>query len=527
MGKDDHRSKEELLLRISELEQANSKLYALEAERNGSLESLSYKTALEILITTISSNFINLQPDMIDSGLELAIETIGKFFHVDRSYIFTYSDNGRTMSNTHEWCGVGIGSQKSRLQNLPSDTFPWFDKKMKAYYTVFIKNLDELPKEAYKFKDELHSEKINSLICVPMVCRDKLIGFVGFDSVSIERDFSDDIMISLRMIGEVFANAIDRKNVERELREQEFRFRDFFENSSVGLHMLDSDQIITSINNAELEMIGYSRDEIVGVKRYSDLVVDEQRAKFEENWQELTKYGHVFNLEYTLLSKTSDCVNIILNASARFDEDGNLLNTRASVVNVTSQKLAEQNYREIFNSASDAIFVHDMDTAAILDVNEKACEMFGYSVEEMLKIEIKDISVNKPPHTQEDALVHFQKAVENGSEQFEWLCKHKEGKQFWVEVGLKKASIGDTEKMLAVVRDITERKRADLALYLSEQRFRAIADYTYDWEVWVSPGGRPLWTNSAVERVAGYTIDECMRVYNFPEPFVAQEDRRA
>ena len=526
MEKEDQRTKEDLLSEITELQKTNSKLYALEASRDSSLESLSYKTALEILITTISSNFINLQLDRIDMGLEQAIETIGKFFHVDRSYIFIYSNCGRVMTNTHEWCRNGIEPQKDRLQSLPADTFPWFDRKMKAYYTVFIKNLGELPNEAYRFKNELIAEKINSLICVPMVCRGKLIGFVGFDSVSVEREFSDDIMVSLRMIGEVFANAIDRKNVERELRENEYRFRDFFENASVGFHISRADRVITGINNAELEMIGYTQEEIVGLKKWSDLILPEQIEQFEDHWQQLCKYGHVTNLEYTLLHKNGTSVNVTLTASARFDENEKLINTRTSVVNVTKQKLAEQNYLEIFNSTSEAIFVHDMETAAILDVNKQACEMFGYSVDEMLKLQIRDISVDKPPHTQEDALCHFKKAAANNTEQFEWLCKHKSGKQFWVEVGLKKASIGGTEKMLAVIRDITERKRADLALYMSEQRFRAIADYTYDWEIWVSPGGRPLWTNSAVERTTGYSVDECMRVYNFPEPFVAEDDRQ-
>ncbi|HUW17998.1 MAG TPA: hypothetical protein VMW16_01700 [Sedimentisphaerales bacterium] len=58
-------------------------------------------------------------------------------------------------------------------------------------------------------------------------------------------------------------------------------------------------------------------------------------------------------------------------------------------------------------------------------------------------------------------------------------------------------------EIIAVYDDVTEHKHSELAIRMSEQCFRAIADYTYSWEVWVSPAGRPMWTNPAVERVAG------------------------
>ncbi|MHC4185755.1 MAG: PAS domain-containing protein [Planctomycetota bacterium] len=74
-------------------------------------------------------------------------------------------------------------------------------------------------------------------------------------------------------------------------------------------------------------------------------------------------------------------------------------------------------------------------------------------------------------------------------------------------------------------RYVEERKRAELSLRLSEQCFRAIADYTYFWEVWVSPGGRVLWTNPAVERITGYNIDELKAMSDYPIPLIHEEDR--
>ena len=80
-------------------------------------------------------------------------------------------------------------------------------------------------------------------------------------------------------------------------------------------------------------------------------------------------------------------------------------------------------------------------------------------------------------------------------------------------------------EIVAVYDDVSEHKRSELATRMSEQCFRAIADYTYDWEVWVSPGGRPLWTNPAVHRVTGYTPKELLAIPDYPKPIIYKEDR--
>ncbi len=77
----------------------------------------------------------------------------------------------------------------------------------------------------------------------------------------------------------------------------------------------------------------------------------------------------------------------------------------------------------------------------------------------------------------------------------------------------------------SVGRDITKRKRNEMALRMSEQCFKAVADYTYFWEIWVSPDGRPLWTNPAVKRVTGYSVKELLEIHDYPLPLIYEHDR--
>jgi len=87
--------------------------------------------------------------------------------------------------------------------------------------------------------------------------------------------------------------------------------------------------------------------------------------------------------------------------------------------------------------------------------------------------------------------------------------------------------LGGRRLHLAVGRDISERKRAEEERRQSAERFRAIADYTYDWESWFGVDGKLLWVNPAVERITGYSVDECRAMPDFPMPIVAEPDRQA
>ncbi|MFA5146189.1 MAG: PAS domain S-box protein [Candidatus Omnitrophota bacterium] len=124
-------------------------------------------------------------------------------------------------------------------------------------------------------------------------------------------------------------------------------------------------------------------------------------------------------------------------------------------------RISEANYRAIFDAANDAIFVHDIETGEIVDANRKVAEMYCYSPDEIKALDVGRISSGEPPYSQGDAIKWISKASRGEPQLFEWLAKDKAGRLFWVEVNLKSAVIGGRYRILAVVRDITERKRAE------------------------------------------------------------------
>ena len=140
----------------------------------------------------------------------------------------------------------------------------------------------------------------------------------------------------------------------------------------------------------------------------------------------------------------------------------------ALVVNRSRRKAAEEalsesedRFRTIFDSVNDAVFIHDIETGAILNVNNTACDMYGYTREELRRIGVQTISMGEAPYTQADAVEWIKKAAAGQPQIFEWRAKHKSERLFWVEVSMKSAVIGGRERLLVVARDITERKHLE------------------------------------------------------------------
>lgn len=117
----------------------------------------------------------------------------------------------------------------------------------------------------------------------------------------------------------------------------------------------------------------------------------------------------------------------------------------------------------IFNSVSDAILIHDI-YGNTIDANETAISMFGYSRNELLALNVKDL-VSRDPLSPEFIIANmFKRAGEKNPFMVELIGKNKRHEEFWIEVNIHITNIGEEEKIVATVRDITERKQAELAL---------------------------------------------------------------
>jgi PAS domain S-box-containing protein len=174
-------------------------------------------------------------------------------------------------------------------------------------------------------------------------------------------------------------------------------------------------------------------------------------------------------------------------------------------------RASEASYRSIFEVNEDAIFVHDWATGAILDVSPKAGELYGYPREALRHMRIGDISANVPPYTEQDAVARIEEAKLNpGPVRFEWRARHRDGHLMWNDVTLKRAEIAGARRVLAFVRDVTERKHAEEAIRASEEQYRSIFNASVDAMVLWDAQLRRVDINPAYEHLFGLTREQVL-----------------
>ena len=190
-------------------------------------------------------------------------------------------------------------------------------------------------------------------------------------------------------------------------------------------------------------------------------------------------------------------------------------------------------FRSVFDCLNDAVFIHDVVTGAILEVNQRACEMYGSTLPEMRRLSVADLSVNIPPYTMDEALHWMRRAQEEGSQLFEWQARARSGRVFWVEVSMRKAQIQGQPRLIVTARDISRRKQAESELLRSEERFRTVLGNSKDPVYCLSlPTLTYDYISPAVEQVLGFSIEECIAggirfMYSriHPEDYQQKRDR--
>jgi len=171
---------------------------------------------------------------------------------------------------------------------------------------------------------------------------------------------------------------------------------------------------------------------------------------------------------------------------------------------------SEQRFEQIFNNVTDAVFIHDASTGKIVDVNQTMCRLFGFTREEALALKVGDASLGSPPYSEAEAMEWMRRAAQGTPQIFEWCAKKKDGTLFWVEVSMRHALIGNDERIIVLVRDITERRQKDESLLQSRQLLQLqFSRMPIACIVWAKDYRVQSW-NPAAEKIFGYSEHEAM-----------------
>ena len=171
---------------------------------------------------------------------------------------------------------------------------------------------------------------------------------------------------------------------------------------------------------------------------------------------------------------------------------------------------SEANYQEIFDAANDSITLHDYDTGEIIEANKRASEYLGYSHEELIGMQLDQLTTGEGSYDSGKTLPKFKNILSSDSEIIEWPIQHKSGSTLWTELNLKLASIRGKEVILVIGRDIGERKKFSEALALSEERYRNVVENASD-TITIIVNDNIKFANQRAVELTGYPLEELLK----------------
>ena len=167
---------------------------------------------------------------------------------------------------------------------------------------------------------------------------------------------------------------------------------------------------------------------------------------------------------------------------------------------------SERTHREIFNSTREAICVLDEETGVVLQANRAAGDIVGNADESAGTAFFALIAGDEAPCTEADGIVLLQRCLADGAQVCEWRAVDDTGSVTWLEITLKQALIDNVSRVLAVVRNIDDRKAAEASL----SRLRTAIEFAGDDIVITDEDGTVVYVNPSFERTTGFTSDETL-----------------
>lgn len=261
------------------------------------------------------------------------------------------------------------------------------------------------------------------------------------------------------------------------LKESKEKFRQFFENEPELCYMVSPDGIIMDLNSTALEVLEYSKDDLLG-KPLEMIYSPESQPRMKELFAKWKETGKLMNEEMIIVTKAGDRRNVLLSSGAVRDEKGQILSSVSVQKDITELKKAEralieskENYRTLYEDNPLMIFTLDSQ-GTVITVNRKGAEELGYNKEELVGKTVLKVFLEEDREIVQDQI---RKCLENplGIASWELRKVRKDGTILWVRETSRVLTGGDGEMSLLIVcEDITELIKAEdilkTRLYLSD-----------------------------------------------------------
>jgi len=301
----------------------------------------------------------------------------------------------------------------------------------------------------------------------------------------------------------VLINVTERRENEQKIRESERLYRDLFENANDIIWISDKKAVLKKINKQFTDNLGYTAEDLLG-KRIHDIIVREDKDKSIQNYKDALT-GNIAEYEARILSIEGKERTIWINLRPLYEGDtiteiqgvGRDITIRKNVVQQLRE--SENKYRSLYNSIHDMIMLHgindDKTLTEFVEVNDEVVHKLGYTREELYTMTPDQIRV---PVSEEYSRSKRNELLKTHSILFETSLKCKHGSTVPVEINSRIVTVDDSRLVLAIARDISDRKKAEELIKQKEEFSTALFEYNPVETIVVDNEGKIVRFNQAL-----------------------------
>jgi PAS domain S-box-containing protein len=407
--------------------------------------------------------------------------------------------------------------------------------------------------------------QVERLMTVPVLRGGLIVALLGVGNKPT--DYTEEDIQAVTTLADMVWDIVEKKRAEAAQQESENRLRTITGSAQDAILMMDTEGRVCFWNPAAERLFGYSSAEALGQGLHALIAPPRYHAAHHAAFPEFlqTGQGAAIGRTLTLAGRHKDGREIAIELSLSAVQVGDAWQAVGLIRDITERQQAaaarqaaygelEQRVAERTQELSQAnaaltaeiakhkrtetklrqlsAAVEQSSTSILITnlagdieyVNPEFCALTGYTLEEVLG---KNPRVLKSGQTSPVTYQELWAALTAGHAwRGEFCNRKKSGELYWEAVAISpiRDAAGQVTHYVGVKNDITERHRLQEALRKSQEEFRAIADYTVNWESWVDPDGKILWVNPGVERVTGYTPAEMIALPDFLATLVLPED---
>ncbi len=312
------------------------------------------------------------------------------------------------------------------------------------------------------------------------------------------------------------------RSLEQHVQQRTAEVQDLYDNAPTGYHSLDANGNIARVNQTELTWLGYTREEMLG-QPLINFITRKSRITFASNFAHFKQTSSLKDIEMEFIRKDGSTFPALVNSTAIYDEQGNFVMSRATMLDITEIKQAEralreseQRYRKTIAAADAIPYSRDYLSDCYTFIDEGIERITGYRPEELTPGLLSSITIDGIARGELSNLTLNEAAeqVRNGQvqPQIVWRCdlliRCKNGRQRWLadtsvqvvdEQGRAIGSVG-------ILQDINERKEIEEALRASEARLNFMFSHTPAMIFTARMGQQlqPTFISEAVRNILGY-----------------------